>query len=126
MLFKLDEFRRVGRSFDGTNRFADAFGLHDHQLWGKVWFVLCEVIGNLFQFRNDRLRVRAVAEQNLHQFRCPLLAVPWILTASVLNTGADAFFDFMFGQESKPLHANGVCKHLSTRGRFNNRLIDGG
>ena len=47
MLFETDEFRGVRRGFNRTDRFADALGLHEHQILGKVLFVLFEVVGNL-------------------------------------------------------------------------------
>jgi predicted dehydrogenase len=68
-----------------TDRFADALGLPEHELLGKVLFVLFKVVGDLGQFRNDRLGVGPVAEEDLHQLRCPMLAGPGILVAGVFT-----------------------------------------
>ena len=62
MLLEAAEFRGVRRGLDRNNRFADALGLQEHELLGKVLFVLFKVVGDLGQLRNDRLGVGPIAE----------------------------------------------------------------
>ena len=53
MLLEPDELWGVRRGFDGSDRFADALGFHEHEVLGKVLLVLLEVVGQPCQFRND-------------------------------------------------------------------------
>ena len=119
-----DERGRRGGCFDGADRVPDARDLPLPQVFREVPLVMFEVVRDRRQLRNDRLGVGAVAEQDLHQFRRPLLAVPPILVTGVVDTRFDPLLDVVLREQAKPLDANRVGEHLPARGRLDDRPMD--
>ena len=66
----------------------------------------------------------AVAEQDGHQFRGPLLACPRVLLPRVADACLNSFLDAMLGKDAKPFHADTVGKHFSAWSGFGDRLIN--
>ena len=102
-LLDADQLGILVRRFDCTDRLADDRGLLETQVPRKILLVVLKVVGDLFKFRNRRLGVGTVPEQDLHQFGRSLLAGPGVLRSCVLHARIDPFLDPMLGQDPEPL-----------------------